>query len=125
MMPLVYTRSTRRVPIGPDLFFAALPDLFLPDRDDLLKAVDEAMAGLERRLAVRRRYGGQQGGLANLQAAGPVLDCNLSDGEALAPFVGDLLHHLRPHLRNGVVFPGKDARAEIVVGHDARPASRG
>src|SRR3970282_906383 len=55
--------SLDRLALDPDL--AALPDLLLPDRDDLLEAVDQVVTGLERLLAVRRGDGDEEGRLAD------------------------------------------------------------
>src|SRR3970040_1873255 len=50
--------AAHRLALDPDL--AALPYLLLPDRDDLLEAVDQVVAGLERLLAVRRGHRADQ-----------------------------------------------------------------
>src|SRR3990172_2994694 len=59
--------SLDRLALDPDL--AALPDLLLPDRDDLLESVDQVVAGLERLAAVRRGDGDEKRRLSDLQAA--------------------------------------------------------
>src|SRR3972149_3300348 len=59
--------AIHRLALNPDL--AALPDLLLPDGDDLLEPVDEVVTGLERLLAVRRGDGDEKRRLADLQAA--------------------------------------------------------
>src|SRR3990172_7264889 len=69
--------AAHRLALDPHL--AALPDLLLPDRDDLLEAIDEVVAGLERFPAVRRGDGDERRRLADLQAAGAVLHRDVGD----------------------------------------------
>ena len=80
-----------------DPLFAALVDLFLPERDALLQLVDRVLARGERVLAVRGGDGDHDGGLADRDASDTVMD---GDGGQLVPSVQpvcDLGHHLFRH----------------------------
>src|SRR3972149_11140509 len=92
--------AAQRLPLDPDR--AALPDLLLPDRDDLLEAVDEVVTGLERLPAVRRGDGDEKRRLPDLQTAGAVLHRDAGDRPAGHRLPGDLPHPPRRHLRVGV-----------------------
>src|SRR3990172_8792775 len=106
-----------RLALDPDR--AALPDLLLPDGDDLLEAVDEVVTGLERLLAVRRGDGDEKRRLPDLQAARAVLHRDVGDRPAGHSLLRDIAHHACRHLRVGVVLQVEDAAAPAVVPHDA------
>src|SRR3990172_4398147 len=110
--------AAQRLALDPDL--AALPYLLLPDRDGLLEPVDKVVAGLERRLAVRRGDGDEKRRLADLQAARAVLHSDAGDRPAGHRLLGDLSHHPRRHLRVGVVLQVEEAAAPAVVPDDAQ-----
>src|SRR5436190_22584876 len=80
-----------------DPFLAALVDLLLPERDLLLQRVDSVLAGGERVLPVRRRDGDHNGGAADLDAAGAVVDGDLAKVVALLQRGGDLGHDVLRH----------------------------
>src|SRR3990170_5320798 len=110
--------AAQRLALDPDL--AALPDLLLPDRHDLLEPVDQVVTGLERLPAVRRGDGDEERRLADLQAARAVLHRNVRDRPAGHRLLGELAHHARRHLRVGVVLQVEDAAAPAVVPDDAQ-----
>ena len=103
-----------RMPMGsksawlsdPDV--AALEELLLPDGDDLLDAVHTEVAGLERFLAMRRRYGDHQAGFADLHPAQPVRDRDAGLGPSvLAHLCRDLLQLLIGHWAIRLVLQGE------------------
>src|SRR5882724_3569397 len=101
-----------------DPFLAVVPDLFLPDRDDLLNAVDGVVTRVKRFSAVAGRDRDEEARLADLEAPGAVHDSNAGDCEPGTDLVGDLLHLLNRHLRVGVVFEVPHAPAEVLVADD-------
>src|SRR5918911_5063850 len=68
-----------RLVLPADPLRAVAPDLLLPDRHDLLEAVDGVLAGGERFRAVGRGDGDGDRGLADLEHAGAVDDGHAAD----------------------------------------------
>src|SRR5580698_10367211 len=69
--------------------------LALPDRDGLFQRVDQPAACFEGLCPMRRGDHDEDTGFADLDAAEPVNDRRLADGEAAEGFGGQLLHLLR------------------------------
>src|SRR6266511_3661834 len=91
-----------------DPLLAALVHLLLPERDSLLERIDRVLACGEGVLAVWRGDGDHDGGLADLDAAGTVVDRDLADVVPSLQLVGDLGHDVLRHFLVCVVIEVED-----------------
>src|SRR5437867_10717261 len=95
-------RRDRAVPADP--LAAAHPDFFLPDRNDLLEAVDGVVAGGESLSSMLRGNRYRHRRLTQLDPSHPVPDCEAVRVPPMTDLVCDLAHLSDRHLRIGLIF---------------------
>src|SRR6266851_10127572 len=87
---------------------AVAPDLFLPDRNDLLEPIDGILARRECLAPMRRGDGDGHRGLADLEHARAMDDRHLGYRPAGFHLIADLGHYLFGHLGVSLIFEVND-----------------
>ena len=83
---------------------AVAPHFLLPDRHDLLQAIDRVARGLERFAAMRGGHGDHHRRLSDVQHTRAVDDRHAADRPTALHLVANLRHDLLGHLRIGLVL---------------------